>query len=156
MNQSVMVETQYIKTYTPSRDQISQLSFCLICSSFPSSTSPFPPVLSHFHMMLFSSRILCLAASLSTILCCALVTATPRQTAAPVRARQASTDTVEPDSDEDPNVSIDNTDRLRKGMNETANSSKMKLILTISRGRIDIIHKPSHSDIFTDLYRSGS
>ena len=79
-------------------------------------------------MMLFPSRILCLAAPLSTILCCALVAATPRQTAAPVRARQASTDTIEPDIDEDPNVSIDNTDRLRKGMNDTPNSSETKLI----------------------------
>ena len=151
-----MVERQYIKTYTPSSDQSSQLSFCPFCASFPSSTSPFPPVLPHFRMMLFPSRRLCLAAPLSTILCCALVAATPRQTAAPVRARQASTDTIEPDIDEDPNVSIDNTDRLRKGMNDTPDSSETKLILTISRGRFDVVHEPSHSDLFTDLDRSFS
>ena len=151
-----MTETQYIKSYNPSSDQISQLSFLPVGASLPSSTSPSPPVLSHFRMMLFPSRILCLAAPLSAILCCALVTATPRQTDAPVRARQASADTIEPDIDDDPNISIDNTDRLRKGMNDTADSTEIKLILTISRGRVDIIHKVSHSDLFTGLDRSFS
>ena len=151
-----MMGRQYIKTCSPSSDQISQLSFCQFFALFLNSTSPFSPLLSHFRMMLFPSRILYLAAPLSAILCCVLVTATPRQTAAPVRARQASTDTIEPDIDEDPNVSIDNTDRLRKGMNGTPNSSEIKLILTISRGRFDIIHKPSHSDLFTDLDRNFS
>ena len=98
----------------------SAIFFCRLCASF---TSSFPPVLHIFRMMLFPSRILCLAAPISTILCCTLVTATPRQTAAPVRARQASTDTIEPNTDEDPNVSIDNTDRLRKGMNDTPDDS---------------------------------
>ena len=63
--------------------------------------------------MLFSSRILCLAAPLSSIFCCTLVSATPRQTAAPVKARQVSTDTIESDIDDDP---INDTGPLRSGM----------------------------------------
>ena len=66
--------------------------------------------------MLFSSRILCLAAPLSSILCCALVSATPRPTAAPVKARQASDDTTEPDVDDDSDGPDDGTQSLRSGM----------------------------------------
>ena len=65
--------------------------------------------------MLPSTKILCLAAPLSSIFC-ALVTALPQQTPAPMKPRQASTDTIEPDADADPNVSIDNTDRLRQAV----------------------------------------
>ena len=67
--------------------------------------------------MLFSNRILCLAALSS-----ALVTAMPRQTAAPVKPRQASTDTI--DDSEDPGVSIDNTDQLRNGMDAKVSVQK--------------------------------
>ncbi|KAL6716550.1 hypothetical protein ACLMJK_006117 [Lecanora helva] len=58
----------------------------------------------------------CLLASLASILCGELVTAMPQQTAAPLRRRQDSTDTVESNDQEDPNVSIDNTDKLRKAV----------------------------------------
>ena len=105
-----------MKTDAPSSDQISQLHLIRFCSSFPNSTTLFPPVLNHFCKMLFSSRILWLAAPLSTIFCCALVSATPRQTPAPVKARQASNDTAQPDIDQDPNDPIDGTTSLRNGM----------------------------------------
>lgn len=71
--------------------------------------------------MLLSSRILCLAAPLSSIFCCALVSATPRPTAAPVKARQASTDTIEPDVDDDSDGPVDGTQSLRSGMIDIPN-----------------------------------
>lgn len=81
--------------------------------------------------MVFSSKILCLAAPVSAILCGALVDAMPKQTGAPIKARQGSTvDTV---SDEDPDVGIDNTDKLRSGMTNTLPSLCTLLTLTVSR-----------------------
>ena len=68
--------------------------------------------------MLFSSRILCLVAPLSSIFCCALVSATPRPTAAPVKARQASDDTTEPDVDDGFDGPDDGTQSLRSGMTD--------------------------------------
>ena len=66
--------------------------------------------------MFFSRQNLCLTLPLAALVCPVLVSAIPRQTPAPVKIRQpASTDTVEPDVDEDPDYSIDNTDKLRNG-----------------------------------------
>ena len=66
--------------------------------------------------MPFSSRILCLAAPLSSILCRTLVSATPRPTTAPVRARQVSNDATVPDIDDDSDGPDDGTQSLRSGI----------------------------------------
>ena len=131
-------------------DLISQLVLTTFVHRF--QTVHLPSIqLYHFRKMLFPSRKICLAAPILAFLSCTLVTAVPRQTAAPVKARQASTDTIAPDSDEDPDFSIDNTDKLRNGMNNDLASSGVKLILTISREGVDVIHKSGHSNLFTDL-----
>ena len=67
--------------------------------------------------MLLCSKILFVGVPLSVLLQSALVNAFPRQTAAALQPRQtASTDTIDAGDDEDPDVEIDNTDKLRKGM----------------------------------------
>lgn len=105
----------YKEALTPSNIESNQLLPLRRRIEFHRSISTHLPIESYsFSKMVFSSRILCLAAPLSAILCGALVDAMPKQTGAPIKVRQAST--VEPDSDEDPDVGIDNTDKLRNGM----------------------------------------
>lgn len=95
--------------------------------------------------MLYSNRIVCLAA-----LCSALVNAMPRQTAAPVKPRQASTDTI--DDNEDPDVSIDNTDKLRDAVKA---STLYTNLATQTYSQISIGPSPSDA-VFTVFETVGS
>ncbi len=70
--------------------------------------------------MLFQDRLVALAAPISALLCCALVDATPMETPAPHyrdlgKRQNDETNNIQWDADTDPDVSIDNTDKMRNG-----------------------------------------